>query len=701
MVASGLLIGLVSSSAAQDWPQWRGPARDGVAAAFDVPATWPDTLRKDWSVEIGLGYASPVLIGDRLYLFTRQEEDEVVTALDAATGEAIWRTSYAAAFDMNYNTARHRAGPKSTPSLADGRLFTHGMTGTVAAFDAASGEQLWQYSGTGVTPRYHTAMSPLVVGDLVIVYVGGHDEGALTAFDAATGTVRWSWDGDGPAYGSPTLFDLGGTRQVVVYTQEHFVGVSLTGELLWSRPFNTRRLSTLETSNSQTPILYGDLVIETGIWHGVTAFRVIPGEDGWTTEDVWHTDIVSLDMTNAVVNDDILYGLSHRNSGQYFGLDLDTGEVLWTSAPRQAENASILRSGDTILSLEDDAELVVLAHSRSRFSPVKRYAVGDSETWTAPTLSGNRLFIKDVSSLTLWTVIEAPPGGGGGGGGGGGRNRPPQAVGSLADRSLTVGGAPLAMDVAAAFMDPDGDALSYSASASSPVVSADVAGSTLTLTPVAVGEARVTVTAVAAGAARTPATQSFTVSVACTFEVAPVHRDVLWNAATGEISVTTAADCAWTATSGADFVMVTPAAGGTGSGTVVYTVAQNADAPRTATLTVAGQRVTVYQASPTVFTDHPIRPGVTRVKAIHFLELRARVETLRRGADLAGFPWTDPNPVAGVTPVRLVHLTDLRTALDAVHVAGELTVPDYTNPNPNRLEATHIMELRSAVLALE
>jgi len=399
-VVAALLVGAVSSAAAQDWPQWRGPARDGVAAAFDVPASWPDMLQRHWSVEIGLGYASPVLIGDRLYLFTRQGDDEVMTALDAATGETLWRTSYAAPFNMNPSTARHRAGPKSTPTYSNGRLFAHGMTGTVTAYDAAGGEQLWQYPGTGLTPLFHTSMSPLVVGDLVVVHVGGHNDGALTAFDVASGAVRWSWDGDGPAYGSPMLFELGGTRQVVVFTQEHFVGVSLeTGTLLWSRPFTTPAVTT-----SQTPLLHEDLVIQTGRANGVTAFRVRPDGGGWTTEDVWHTDEVGLHMTNGVINEGVLYGLSHLNSGQYFGLDLDTGEVLWTSPPRQAENASLLRSGNTILSLEDDAELVVLAHSRSGFDPVQRYAVADSETWTAPTLTGNRLFIKDISSLALWTL---------------------------------------------------------------------------------------------------------------------------------------------------------------------------------------------------------------------------------------------------------------------------------------------------------
>ncbi len=109
-------------------------------------------------------------------------------------------------------------------------------------------------------------------------------------------------------------------------------------------------------------------------------------------------------MTNGVVVDGILYGLSHLNSGQYFGLDLDNGEVLWTSAPRQAENASILSAGNIIFSLQDDADLLILRHSRIEFDPIKRYKVATSSTWAQPTIAGNQVFVKDVSTLALWTI---------------------------------------------------------------------------------------------------------------------------------------------------------------------------------------------------------------------------------------------------------------------------------------------------------
>jgi outer membrane protein assembly factor BamB len=234
----------------------------------------------------------------------------------------------------------------------------------------------------------------------VIVHVGGNNDGALTAFDAATGAVRWRWAGDGPAYGSPLVADLAGTRQVVTFTQNNFVGVAVAdGRLLWRRPYTTQAQTT-----SQTPIFHKDMVIESGRGNGITAFRVAPGSGGWTTGNVWHTDEVSVHMSDCVAIENVLYGLSHLNSGQYFALDLDTGKVLWRSEPRQTEHAAMSRTGSTIFSLEHDGELVVIRHSRTQFEPMARYKVATTETWPQPTLSGDRVYVKDVSSLTLWTV---------------------------------------------------------------------------------------------------------------------------------------------------------------------------------------------------------------------------------------------------------------------------------------------------------
>ncbi len=398
-----LVCGLAPTTAQRpntDWPQWRGASRDG-AASFAPPASWPDRLTQRWKVEVGLGYSAPITVGDRVYAFSRQDEHEVMRALDGATGTTIWETKYVATFKPNQAATRtHGTGPKSTPTFADGRLYTLGMSGMVTAFDAATGKVVWQKPSPPVEPLYHTATSPVVDRGLVIVHVGGHSSGALTAFDARTGEVKWSWSGDGPAYGSPVVADLGGTRQVVTFTQENLVGVSAaTGELLWKRPYAVRA-----TRNAVTPILHGQTLIISGLGMPVTAFRVMKRGDQWLAETVWENNDVTMDMSTGVVVGNSLFGFSARNSGQFFGVDANTGQTLWLSEGRQGENAAVVRAGDLWFALEADAELIVARGNSKQFEILRRYTVAESATWAQPVLSGQRVFVKDVNSITLWTI---------------------------------------------------------------------------------------------------------------------------------------------------------------------------------------------------------------------------------------------------------------------------------------------------------
>ena len=402
-IAIVLLLAAVAGPAAQDvadWPQWRGPNRDGTLVGFSPPASWPEGLTRQWTVEVGEGYATPVLVGDRLYVFARQGGDEVMRALDAATGDVLWQRAYPAPFEFAEAAEPHGPGPKATPTFAAGRLYTLGLGGVVTAWNADTGDQVWQRPAPAVGPLYGTAVSPLVDGDQVIVHVGGHDEGALTAFDAATGAVRWAWDGDGPSYASPVLTEIGGARQVVTLSQDRVIAVSpSTGKLLWEREFSTGAWQ-----NVIDPIVIGDQVIIGGFREPTEAFRVVRVADGWTTEDVWTNPGVEMYMTNGVLVDDGLFGLSMRQRGQYFLLDVATGETQWTSEGRVAENAAIVRAGETLFVLEDDAELVIGRATPAGFDEVRRYQVAESATWASPTISGNRVFVKDVERVTLWTI---------------------------------------------------------------------------------------------------------------------------------------------------------------------------------------------------------------------------------------------------------------------------------------------------------
>ena len=317
--------------------------------AFREPATWPDKLTQQWKVDVGLGYSAPIIVGNRVYSFARQEPNEMLRAHDAETGKVVWETLYAALFKPSpAATRKHGTGPKSTPTFANGKLFTLGMSGIVTAFDAATGKQLWQKPAPPVEPLYHTAMSPLVDRGLVIVHVGGHNNGALTAFEANTGAIKWAWTGDGPAYGSPIVAELAGVRQIITLTQENLIGVAAeTGELLWRRPFSVRA-----TRNAVTPIVFGQTVIVSGLEKGVTAFTVRRQDNAIVTEDVWENAEITMDMSTGVVIDDTLYGFSPRNSGQFFALDAKTGKTLWLTEGRVAENAAIVRAGNLWVALE-------------------------------------------------------------------------------------------------------------------------------------------------------------------------------------------------------------------------------------------------------------------------------------------------------------------------------------------------------------
>jgi outer membrane protein assembly factor BamB len=377
--------------------------RDGSVAAFRAPAKWPDALTMKWRQEIGEGYSTPIVVGDTVYTFARQarSENEAMTAFDAASGKQLWQTAYPAPYTLVKAAAAHGLGPKATPAYAEGRLFTFGISGILTAFDARSGKILWQKPAPEVGPTFSTSQSPLIDRGRLIVHVGGAKSGALTAFDPATGAVQWQWTGDGPSYGSPIAADVGGTRQVITFTLDNLVGVSAdTGELLWLRPFKAP-----SQVNAGTPIVYRDLVIVSGQDAGVSAFKVVRQGGKWTTEDAWKNDAVFYRLSNSVIVGDALFGLSPQNRGQFFFVDAATGKTLWTGEPRTADNAAISKSGNLLFVLKSDGELIVADGSKTgALTPSKTYKVAEPPTWAQPSISGNRIVVKDLQSVALWTI---------------------------------------------------------------------------------------------------------------------------------------------------------------------------------------------------------------------------------------------------------------------------------------------------------
>ena len=404
----GLVLCLMLAHAAfagGDWTQWRGENRDGEADVT-MPSEWPDALKRVWQVTVGEGHAGPLVLGDRVFVFARQGEQEVASCFDLQTGKKMWAQKYDAPYEMNSAARGHGKGPKSTPVLFFGRLYTLGIGGILSCFDAETGKVVWQHDFVdqfeGALPLYGTSMSPVVVNGMLVAHVGGHDNGALMAFDAKTGNVKWSWAQDGPAYTSPIVATLDGVQQVVTQTQVACVGVDVeTGDVLWRIPFITAW-----DQNIVTPVVFDDLVIFSGLEKGTTAYRPVKGDGGWTAKQVWQNDDVSMYMNSPVLIDGVLYGLAHTQKGHFFALDVKSGKLLWQSKGRQSDQVLMAYVDGMVLNQKENGTLMVMRASKKGFKPVAEYEVADSPTWAPPAVIDNHVIVKDKTDMILWRVAD-------------------------------------------------------------------------------------------------------------------------------------------------------------------------------------------------------------------------------------------------------------------------------------------------------
>jgi outer membrane protein assembly factor BamB len=324
-----------------------------------------------------------------------------VRALDLGTGRELWKQSYPVAYEMNPAATGHGKGPKSTPVVAGGRLFTLGITGVLSAWDAASGRLAWrktfEAAHRATAPAFGTAASPVVDGERLIAFVGGDNDGALTAFDVKTGSELWVWKGDGPGYASPVVATWDGVRQVVTQSQNALVGVAAdTGALLWKR-----ELKTPYEQNSVTPIVSAGLVIYSGLDAPLTAVRPVKKGAAFTLETVWTNPDVASYLSTPVLEGGRLYGLSHKKKGQWFCVDAASGKTLWLTDGRQAENAAILAGAGVLFLLDTDGSLTVAAADASGWKPLRKWSVAQSATWAHPVVLDSGVLVKDVDTLAF------------------------------------------------------------------------------------------------------------------------------------------------------------------------------------------------------------------------------------------------------------------------------------------------------------
>ena len=397
-----VLLAVLGASpiAAQDWNQWRGPTRNGVVPAANAPAAWPSKWRRAWRAEVGEGYSSPVVAGGRVFVHSRRDPDEIVTALDVTTGKTLWQQKYTTPFNKNQYAVGMAKGPHATPLVIGDRLVTLGAMGVLSAWNTRTGALVWRkdYSASIDTSKLFTgtAASPLAEAGMVIVQIGSDIHGGrVIALDPRTGAERWTWQGKGPGYASPVAITVQGVRQIVTLTDSSIEGIDAkSGKSLWSVPFPDEW-----HENIVTPIWTGTHLIVSGPRQGTHAYTIQQSAGEWKVTEAWKNPDVTMYMSTPVLLNGVLYGLSSKRKGQLFALDAATGTVRWATEGRAADHASILLTPTHVIFLTNGSDLILVRPSPEKFDEVRRYDVAESQTWAVPVLLPDGLIVRDATGV--------------------------------------------------------------------------------------------------------------------------------------------------------------------------------------------------------------------------------------------------------------------------------------------------------------
>src|SRR5688572_7375712 len=409
VIALLCLIGASTSVFAQDWTQWRGPTRDGMVPAAVIPKAWPSAVTRGWALEIGEGYSSPVIGSGRVFVHSRRDPDEIVSAIDLATGKVVWQQRYQSEFKKNQYATQMAKGPNSTPLIAGSRLYTLGVTGILTAWNIADGTVAWRndYSASIDTSKLFcgTSMSPMLEGGSLILHVGSDVHGGrVLALDPGTGKERWSSKGLGPGYASPLAVTIDNVRQIITMTNGSIIGIDASnGAPLWSIPFPDEW-----HENIVTPIWTGSALIVSGTRQGTQANAIARAAGTWQPKQLWKNAEVTMYTVSPVFAEGVIYGMSNKRRGHFVALDAETGAVKWATQGRDGNHASILQTKQHLLFLTDGGALIVAQRTPEGFKELRRYEIGKSPTWTLPVFLPDGLLVRDANAVVKLTWVAGP-----------------------------------------------------------------------------------------------------------------------------------------------------------------------------------------------------------------------------------------------------------------------------------------------------
>ncbi len=380
-----------------DWPGFRGPGRDGIISGVRIETDWSASPPVElWRRPIGPGWSSFAVHGGLLYTQEQRGEEEVVACYNAATGEPVWKYSD----DARFWESMGGAGPRGTPTIHGGRVYTLGATGILNVLDASDGALIWSRNAASdaevKVPYWGFAGSPLVIDDVVTVAV----EGKLVGYDLSTGEPRWFGPSGGAGYSSPHRLTLGGVDQVLLLSTNGAASVTPSdGKLLWEHPWpsGTRIVQPALTAD-------GDLLISRGDSTGTRRIAVAHESGGWAVEARGTSNRLKPYFSNFVVHDGHAYGFD----GTILAcIDVEDGKRKWKGGRYGAGQLVLLADQGLLLVLSEEGELVLVAAAPGQFTELARFPAIEGKTWNHPVLVGDLLLVRNAEEMAAFRLSLA------------------------------------------------------------------------------------------------------------------------------------------------------------------------------------------------------------------------------------------------------------------------------------------------------
>ncbi|MCJ7680408.1 MAG: PQQ-like beta-propeller repeat protein [Candidatus Aminicenantes bacterium] len=385
-----------TAEAGADWPGFRGPHRDGIIRDVRIETDWSASPPVElWRRPVGPGWSSFAVRGGLFYTQEQRGDEEVVSCYSLATGDPVWRHSDAARFWESNGGA----GPRGTPTLSDGRVYTLGATGILNVLDAGDGRLVWSRSPASDTdtkvPGWGFSGSPLVVDNAVIVAVAG----SLISYDITTGEQRWSIPAGGDCYSSPHLLNIEGVPQVLLLNEAGAICVSpADGALLWEHSWPGAPIV------QPTLIADGDILISVDEKSGVRRIKVEHGPDGWTVKELWTSARLKPYFNDSVIHHGFAYGFD----GPILAcIDIENGERRWKGGRYGRGQFVLLADQDLLLALSEKGELALVEAVPDRFTELARFSAIKGKTWNHPVLVGDVLVVRNGQEMVAFRLSLA------------------------------------------------------------------------------------------------------------------------------------------------------------------------------------------------------------------------------------------------------------------------------------------------------